>query len=134
MKPARNGKSWKAVTLLSTSSHPARGEIWKVNFDPTIGAEIKKVRPAIVISSDAVGSLPIKLVAPVTKWASTFVGKIWLVKISPDASNGLAEDSAVDTLQIRCVDVCRFIKKMGVISPILMEDIAAAVAIVVEYQ
>ena len=122
------------VTLLSTSSHPARGEIWQVNFDPTIGAEIQKTRPAIVISSDAVGSLPIKLVAPMTTWDSTFVGKIWLVKISPDVSNGLTQDSAVDTLQIRCVDVRRFIRKMGFVSPIVMEDIAAAVAIVVEYQ
>ena len=122
------------VTLLSTSSHPARGEIWQVNFDPTIGAEIQRTRPAIVVSSDAVGSLRIKLVAPVTTWDSTFVGKIWLVKISPDASNGLTQDSAVDTLQIRSVDVRRFIRKIGFVPPRLMEDIAAAVAIVVEYQ
>jgi len=119
---------------LSTSSQPARGEIWQVNFDRTIGAEIKKIRPAIVISSDAVGSLPIKLVAPVTTWDSTFTGKIWLVKISPEASNGLTHDSAVDTLQIRGVDIRRFVRKMGFVSPIVMEDIAAAVAIVVEYQ
>jgi len=119
---------------LSTSSGPARREIWQVNFNPTKGAEIKKIRPAIVISSDAVGSLPIKLVAPVTTWDSSFVGKIWLVKISPDANNGLTQESAVDTLQIRCVDVSRFIKKTGFVSPIVMEDIAAAVAIVVEYQ
>ena len=119
---------------MSTSFHPARGEIWQVNFNPTIGAEIRKLRPAIVISSDMVGALPIKLVAPVTTWDSDFEGKIWLVKISPDASNGLTQDSAVDTLQIRCVDVSRFIKKIGSIPPILMEDIAAAVAIVVEYQ
>ena len=119
---------------MSTSSHPARGDIWKVNLNPTKGAEIKKIRPAVVLSSDAVGALPIKLVAPVTAWDSSFVGKIWLVKISPDATNGLTQDSAVDTLQIRCVDVTRFMKKMGFVSPIVMEDIAAAVAIVVEYQ
>jgi mRNA interferase MazF len=122
------------VTSLSTSSHPARGEVWQVDFNPTRGAEIQKIRPAIVISSDMVGALPIKLVAPVTTWDSDFVGKIWLVKVSPDASNGLMQDSAVDTLQIRCVDVSRFIRKIGFVPPILMEDIAAAVAIVVEYQ
>jgi mRNA interferase MazF len=44
---------------------PKRGEIWLVNFDPTIGAEIKKVRPAVVISSDAVGKLPIKLITTI---------------------------------------------------------------------
>ena len=119
---------------MASSSGPARGEIWQVNFDPTIGAEIKKMRPAIVISSDAVGSLPIKLVAPVTTWEPSFAGKIWMVKISPDAGNGLTQDSAVDTLQVRCVDVRRFIRKRGFVSPIVMEDIAAAIAIVIEYQ
>jgi len=44
----------------------SRGDIWKVNLDPTIGAEIKKTRPVVVVSSDAVGALPIKLVAPLT--------------------------------------------------------------------
>jgi mRNA interferase MazF len=39
-----------------------RGEIWSVNLDPTIGAEIRKTRPVVVISSDAVGVLPIKSV------------------------------------------------------------------------
>lgn len=59
----------KAVTSLSISlTTPKRGEIWRVSFDPTIGAEITKARPAVVISSDAVGRLPIKLVAPITDW------------------------------------------------------------------
>lgn len=119
---------------MSTSSYPKRAEIWQVNFDPTIGAEIQKIRPAIVISSDAVGALPIKLVAPLTTWSASFLGKIWLVKIIPDTNNKLIQGSAVDTLQIRCVDVRRFIRKMGSVSPMVMEEIAAAIAIVVEYQ
>jgi len=41
-----------------TSGKPAkRGEIWLINLDPTIGAEIKKTRPAVVISSDGLGRL-----------------------------------------------------------------------------
>jgi mRNA interferase MazF len=64
------------VTSLTTNRDlPKRGEIWLVNFDPTIGAEIKKVRPAVVISSDAVGKLPIKLIAPVTDWKTYFFTK-----------------------------------------------------------
>jgi len=42
----------------------SRGEIWLVNLDPTIGTEICKTRPVIVVSSDAIGALPIRLVAP----------------------------------------------------------------------
>jgi len=41
---------------------PRRGDIWLVNFDPTVGTEIQKTRPAVVVSSDAVGRLPIKTV------------------------------------------------------------------------
>jgi mRNA interferase MazF len=38
-----------------------RGEVWLVNLDPTIGSEIKKTRPAVIISSDLMGILPVKL-------------------------------------------------------------------------
>jgi mRNA interferase MazF len=47
--------------LITNSSIPKRGDIWLTNFDPTVGAEIKKVRPAIIVSSDGVGKLPIKM-------------------------------------------------------------------------
>jgi len=48
------------VTSLTTNSEiPKRGEIWLVNFDPTVGSEIKKIRPAVIISSDAAGKLQI---------------------------------------------------------------------------
>ena len=43
-----------------------RGEIWLVNLNPTIGAEIRKTRLVVIVSSDAIGALPIRLVAPVT--------------------------------------------------------------------
>lgn len=35
-----------------------RGEVWLINLDPTIGAEIKKTRPAVIVNDDAVGILP----------------------------------------------------------------------------
>ena len=62
----------------------SRGDIWKVNLDPTIGAEIKKSRPVVVISLDAVGLLPIKLVAPLTEWKDYLSHNIWHVKVLPD--------------------------------------------------
>ena len=33
-------------------THPRRGDIWLVDFDPTLGAEIQKTRPALVIQND----------------------------------------------------------------------------------
>lgn len=39
---------------------PIRGEVWLVNLDPTIGVEIRKVRPAVVVSRDAIGVLALR--------------------------------------------------------------------------
>ena len=112
---------------------PKRGEIWLVNFDPTVGAEIKKTRPAVVVSSDAVGRLPIKLVAPVTDWKSHYLPNLWHVRIDPDPTNGLAKVSAIDALQLRGMDHQRFIRRLGETSPEQLEEIVLAVAAIIEY-
>ncbi|MDB9462059.1 type II toxin-antitoxin system PemK/MazF family toxin [Dolichospermum circinale] len=113
---------------------PKRGEIWLVNFDPTVGAEIKKVRPAVVISSDSVGKLPIKLIAPITDWKTYFSSNFWHVKIEPNSINRLNKDSAIDTLQLRGVDLQRFIRKLGSISEITMLEIIASIVTVIEFE
>jgi mRNA interferase MazF len=119
---------------MSTTPRPRRGEIWLVNLDPTVGNEIKKKRPAIVVSSDAVGRLPIKLCVPVTGWKPAFANMIWQVRITPDANNNLSKESSCDSLQTRCLDTQRFIKKIGSVSPDVMEDIVAGIAAVIEFQ
>lgn len=121
----------------SLSTNPvllARGEIWLVNLDPTVGSEIKKTRPAVIVSSDALGKLPIKLIAPVTEWKDHFKGSIWHVRIDPDPRNGLSKNSSIDVLQLRGVDTSRFIKKIGSIPSPVIEEVVAAIAAVVEYQ
>jgi mRNA interferase MazF len=123
------------VTSSTTNSDsPKRGEVWLVNFDPTIGSEIKKVRPAVVISSDAVGKLPIKLIAPVTDWKPYFSQNFWHVKIEPDAMNGLSKISAIDALQLRGVDLQRFIRKLGSVAEVTMSEIAVAIVTVIEFE
>lgn len=97
---------------MNTTS-PKRGEIWLVNLDPTVGSEIKKVRPVVVVNSDAVGKLPLRLVAPITGWDDSFEHNLWHVKIHPDKINGLGKASAVDVLQLRGLDTQRFIKRPG---------------------
>lgn len=114
-------------------SQPKRGEIWLINLDPTVGAEMQKSRPAVVISSDAAGRLPIKLIAPITGWDIRYSTNFWHVKLGPSAKNGLKKESSVDVIQTRGVDVSRFIKKIGRLDAALMEEIASAVAALVEY-
>lgn len=111
-----------------------RGEVWLVCLDPTVGAEIQKTRPVIVVSSDAIGILPIKLVAPLTDWKDRYARSSWHVRIDPDGANGLTKSSAADTLQLRGVDTSRFLKRLGRIPANKIEEIAAAIAAVIEYE
>lgn len=113
---------------------PKRGDVWWVNFDPTIGAEIQKTRPAVIVSSDAVGILPIKLIAPITDWKDRYAHSSWHVRIDPDSTNGLSKASAVDALQLRGVDTSRLIQRLGKVTAEKMEEIAAVIAAVVEYE
>src|SRR5437868_13723338 len=114
--------------------NPLRGEIWIVGLDPAVGAEMQKTRPAIVVSSDVIGKLPLKLAVPVTAWQSQFAGNIWHVQIVADRQNGLSKDSAADVLQMRCVDLRRFSKRIGIVAPEILLEITASIGAVVEYQ
>lgn len=111
-----------------------RADIWVVNLDPTIGTEIKKTRPAVIVSSDALGILPLKLIAPITTFKPHFENNIWHIKILPDKQNGLKVISAVDVLQCRCVDVKRFVTKIGSLNASQMKEIALAIAAIVEVE
>jgi mRNA interferase MazF len=86
-----------------------------------------------VISSDAVGRLPIKLVAPVTDWKDRYASSPWHVRIDPDQANGLTKVSAVDSLQLRGMDYQRFVRPMGQASESILAEILIAVALVIEY-
>jgi mRNA interferase MazF len=117
---------------MTSSNSPQRGEVWLVNFDPTLGTEIRKIRPAVVISSNNIGILPIKLVAPITDWKDWYAGNLWHIKLNPNSDSGLSKDSSVDTLQLRGVDLQRFIRKLGSLTSEEMNSITTAIVTVVE--
>ena len=104
-----------------------RGEIWLVNLDPTIGSEIKKTRPAVIISSDLIGILPLKIIVPFTDWKDRYVSAPWMVRIDPDDNNGLNKASASDGLQVRSVSQQRLVKRLGVLTPLQVTQIVQAV-------
>ena len=93
-----------------------QGEIWLVNLDPTLGAEMKKTRPAVIINVNALGKLPLKIIAPITDWKEHYTIAPWMVKIEPNQENGLQKISSIDCFQIRSVSQERLIEKLGKIS------------------
>jgi mRNA interferase MazF len=100
-----------------------QGEIWLINLDPTIGAEIKKTRPAIIVNDDALGKLPLKVIVPITDWKEKYEIAPWMIKIEPNQLNGLTKLSSADCFQIRSVSQERFIKRLGKITPIILDNI-----------
>lgn len=118
--------------MTTINVNPRRGEIWDIDLDPTRGQEIQKTRPAIVISSDAVGKLRLKIIVPITDWKSAFAENIWHVPLRPSPTNGLTKDSAADALQTRSVSFERFTRKRGRVTQVEIEEVIQALAAVVE--
>ena len=121
------------ISSTKSSEEARRGEIWKVNFEPTIGSEIKKKRPAIVLSINGLTYLPVRLVVPLTEWNKKHIDNPWCIPIEPSIKNGLQKKSAADVLQMRCVSTERLIEQTGNVSAEIMEDIAAALVMVTGY-
>ena len=110
-----------------------RGEIWLINLDPTIGAEIKKTRPAVIASHDAIGILPLKVIVPITEWKERYAVAPWMVRLEPDAQNGLEKPSAADAFQVRSVAQERFVRRLGRLPDRAMNAIAKALATVLTF-
>lgn len=105
-----------------------RGEIWLVNLDPTLGSEIKKTRPAVIVNADSLGKLPLKVIVPLTDWKSHYSVAPWMVKIIPLAQNGLRKISSADCFQVRSVSEIRLTKKLGRLGNDEMEEVARGLA------
>lgn len=83
----------------------SRYEIWFINLDPRIGAEIQKIRPCVIISPPQLDYLQTRLIAPITSKGFD----------APYRVNFKLLDKEAKILcdQIRCVSVDRFVSKIG---------------------
>jgi mRNA interferase MazF len=108
-----------------------QNEIWQISLDPTVGAEIKKTRPALIISTDALGKLPLKVIVPITGWKEQYDSYPWMVKITPSKQNGLAKISAADCFQIKSVSVERLTTHVGSVDPEITTQVQEAISQVI---
>ena len=111
-----------------------QGEIWLVSLDPTIGSELKKTRPAIIVNDNTIGRLPLKIIVPLTDWKDSYEIALWMVKIIPDKANKLIKVSSADCFQIRSVAEERCVKKLGLVTIETMDNIRKALAIVLNIE
>ena len=109
-----------------------RGEIWRVNFDPTQGSEMRKVRPAVVINDNRIGRLPLKMVVPITEWDDVYPRYPWMTRLEANAANGLSKTSSADAFQLRSLSTNRFISRVGILTDAVLDAIADTVALCVK--
>ena len=107
-----------------------RGEVWLINLDPTVGAEIRKTRPAVIVNDDAIGLLPLKVIVPITDWKDRYAVAPWMVRIEPNTVNGLSKLSAVDTFQVRSLAQQRFVRQLGSVDAQQLQAISTDLALV----
>ena len=107
---------------------PKRGDVFLVDFDPTVGAEIKKTRPALVLQNDAANRYsPITIVAAITSKADA---KLYPTEVLiPKGEAGLGVDSTVLLNQIRSIDTRRLVKRMGAVRPATMTSVERALQV-----
>jgi mRNA interferase MazF len=116
---------------MSTVPTPKRGEIWLVDFDPAVGAEIRKVRPAVVVSLDSAGRLPLRIIVPLTDWKAQYATYTWFTLIRTTAISGLTKDSGADAFQVKSVSQDRFVQRLGSLTSTELDLVATAVSMVV---
>lgn len=103
------------------------GEIWLTQLDPTLGAEIHKTRPCVIVNVDAVGKLPLRIVCPITEWSDKKKRFSWMVSIEATSQTGLNKYSIIDCFQPRALSIERFVKKLGCVSEKTLVDIKRSI-------
>lgn len=107
---------------------PKRGEVYLVNFEPTLGAEINKQRPALILQNDVANTYShITIVAAIT---SKFDENLYPTEVLvPSGEAGLLQDSVIILNQIRSVDKVRITKRLGVVSAGTMAEVNRAIKV-----
>jgi mRNA interferase MazF len=105
---------------------PKRGQIWWINLDPTVGSEISKQRPCVVVSHDTVNKLRrTPVVVPLSNSPKAFPP---VIVTTPSA--GTNSVAVVD--QIRAVDKRRFVSAKGFLSTADLETLEEAIGRVLD--
>ena len=110
-----------------TQRHYRRGDIWTVDFEPVVGSEQGKVRPALIIQND-IGNRhsPVLIVAAITSAAEA----LYDTEVEAKApEGGLRHDSIVLLNQIRTIDKRRVGRFWGRLSPQTMRQVDEAIKI-----
>lgn len=107
---------------------PKRGEVYIVSFDPTVGSEIKKTRPALIVQNDIANRhSPVTIVAALS---SQFEEPVYPSEVLVEPPEGGLEKRSVVLLnQVRTIDTQRLVAKLGTLKQETMGRIDRALEV-----
>jgi mRNA interferase MazF len=107
---------------------PRRGEVYLVNFDPTLDAETQKTRPALIVQNDIANRhSAITIVAAITSQFDHPLYPTEVLICPPEG--GLWTDSVALLNQIRSIDKQRLVRRLGTLKPESMDRVDHAILI-----
>jgi mRNA interferase MazF len=106
-----------------------RGEVWEMAGPGKRGAGIP--RRVVIISSDALGTIPLRVVVPLSAWHQKYTRAPWIVRVPPILNSGLDEPHAADALQLRSVSISRLTTKLGELPEVITAEISRAAGLVI---
>jgi mRNA interferase MazF len=108
---------------------PRRGEIYLTKLDPTVGHEIQKTRPALIVQNDINNrNSPVTIVAPITSKVRSPLSLVQVL-LNATSQTGLSVASVVLFNHIRAVDRVRLIRRLGSVDDETMELVDEAIKI-----
>jgi mRNA interferase MazF len=87
----------------------------------------------VIVNDDAVGIIPLKIIAPITGYKDKFNNVPWMVTLNPINENGLDKKSVIDLFQVRSVAEERLIERVGMIEADQILSVKAALKVVFGY-
>ena len=113
---------------MATSSDYRLGSIWLVNFEPSIGTEIRKTRPAVIISGTQFNQRSKVTVLPITSANPSDRLRPIILPLISTTSNGLITDSFVVCVDPMTFDKRRLVQHLGQIDSSQLQEIQQVLA------
>lgn len=108
------------------------GDIFWVNLDPTVGDELRKKGPVVVLNHGHQKHFKLAIVAPISNWKRQWEENHFFVVLEPNDLNGLQKKSVIDCFQIRAISHNRFIERIGKTTSNQLVDIKKAISLILD--